>query len=167
MSSDTQSKTSTTSTAPIAKPATMHLTSSAFTDNGTIPVRFTCAGEGALPGLFWSAPPAGTEQLALLVFDPDAGADGFVHFLRWGLPARARTSGSGPSLGAMPGMNSAGNERWIPPCPPPGGPHRYQFTLFALDREPQIAPTANIRQFLDGIRGSVIAEGHLTGLFGR
>ena len=64
-------------------------------------------------------------------------------------------------------MNGPGNERWIPPCPPSGSPHHYQFTVFALDHEPQLAPTANVHQFLDGIRGSVIAEGQLTGLFGR
>jgi Raf kinase inhibitor-like YbhB/YbcL family protein len=166
-SSDTQSKTSTTSTAPIAQPATMQLTSSAFTDNGTIPVRSTCAGEGAVPDLFWSEPPPGTEQLALLVFDPDAGTTGFVHYLVWGIAPDVRSAAGGRYPGGVPGMNGRGSEGWVAPCPPPGGPHHYQFTVFALDREPQIAPTANVRQFLDGIRGSVIAEGHLTGLFGR
>jgi Raf kinase inhibitor-like YbhB/YbcL family protein len=164
--SDTQSKTSTTSTTR-ATPAAMQLTSSDFADNGTIPTRLTCAGAGTPPELFWSAPPRGTDQLALLVFDPDAGTDGFVHYLAWGIGAEQRNASPGSSPVGTRGRNSLGQEGWIPPCPPPGGPHRYQFTLFALDHEPQIAPTANVRQFLDGIEGSVIAEGHLTGRFGR
>ena len=145
----------------------MQLTSSDFKDNGTIPTEFTCAGAGSSPVLRWSAPPPGTKQLALLVFDPDAGSDGFVHYLVWGIAPNLRSAQRDRYPGGIPGMNGRGSEGWVPPCPPPGGPHHYQFTLFALDHAPEIAPTANVRQFLDGIEGSVIAEGHLTGLFGR
>lgn len=150
-----------------ATPTAIRLTSPSFADGGTIPVQFTCAGAGMSPELRWTPPPPGSQQLALVVFDPDAGADGFVHYLVWGIPPTVRGAPSNRYPGGIPGMNGRGSEGWVPPCPPPGGPHRYQFTLYALDHEPQIAPTANIRQFLDGIQGSVIAEGHLTGLFGR
>jgi Raf kinase inhibitor-like YbhB/YbcL family protein len=158
-------QTLTTSTTRAAV-ATMRLTSSDFEDNGLIPTKFTCAGEGARPELFWTAPPKGTQQLALLVFDPDAGA-GFVHYLAWGIAPQLRNAFPDATLGRTPGRNGRGSEGWAPPCPPDGGQHHYEFTVFALDREPEIAPTANVHQFLDGIKGSVIAEGHLTGLFGR
>jgi Raf kinase inhibitor-like YbhB/YbcL family protein len=145
----------------------MSLTSSAFLEGGTIPMRYTCAGVGNFPGLAWSRPPPGTKELALLVFDPDAGGGGFVHYLRYGIDPSARGYLDNQVPHGLPGMNGAGNERWIPPCPPSGGPHHYQFTLFALDRTPDITYTANVHQFLDAIRGSVLAQSRLTGTFGR
>jgi hypothetical protein len=145
----------------------MHLTSSAFRDGGTIPVDYTCAGAGRWPDLSWSAPPPGTKELAVLVFDPDAGGGGFVHFLAWGVAPTARgTTGNRYPGGGTPGMNGRGSEGWVPPCPPAGGPHHYEFTVFALSRTPRIAPTANVRQFLAAISGSVVASGRLTGIYG-
>ncbi len=164
-SSDT-AETLTTSTTR-ARAATMTLTSPEFQNGGTIPAEFTCAGAGSSPELQWSAPPPGTQQLALLVFDPDAGTDGFVHYLVWDIAANVTATQRDRYPGGTPGMNGRGSEGWVPLCPPPGSPHHYQFSVFALDRAPQIAPTANVHQFLDGIRGSVIAEGRLTGRFGR
>ena len=63
-------------------------------------------------------------------------------------------------------MNGRGSEGWVPPCPPAGSPHHYEFTVFALSRPPAIASTANVRRFLAAIKGSVVASGHLTGLYG-
>lgn len=149
------------------KAAAMSLTSSAFADGATIPTEYTCAGAGRRPDLQWSAPPNGTEELALLVFDPDAGSTGFVHYLVWGVDPSLRKTTSNQFPGGLPGMNGRGSEGWVPPCPPSGGAHHYEFTVFALSRQPEIAPTANVEQFLDGIRGSVLAQGRLTGTFGR
>ena len=50
----------------------MMLTSSAFTDGGTIPKRYTCEGQDAAPPLTWAGGPAGTKSFALIVDDPDA-----------------------------------------------------------------------------------------------
>jgi phosphatidylethanolamine-binding protein (PEBP) family uncharacterized protein len=52
--------------------ATFSLTSSAFPPDGAIPRRHSCEGADRSPPLAWSAPPAGTRSLALLVDDPDA-----------------------------------------------------------------------------------------------
>jgi Raf kinase inhibitor-like YbhB/YbcL family protein len=164
-SKDTGTRRSGTTSA--AKPTGMTVTSSAFADGGTIPPQFTCAGAGTRPDLHWSAPPAGTQELALLVFDPDAPGGGFVHYLVWGIDPSVREATGNLYPGGLPGMNGRGSEGWVPPCPPSGGPHRYQFTIFALGRHPDIAMTSNATQFLDGIRGSVLAQGRLTGLFGR
>jgi Phosphatidylethanolamine-binding protein len=56
--------------------AKFSLTSTAFADEGTIPRRHTCDGEDRSPPLSWSAPPAGTRWLALIIDDPDAPGDG-------------------------------------------------------------------------------------------
>jgi hypothetical protein len=43
---------------------------------------------------------------------------------------------------------------------------RLTSSVFALDRSPAIATTANVRQFLAGIKESVLASGLLTGIYG-
>jgi Raf kinase inhibitor-like YbhB/YbcL family protein len=159
---DEFASTTTTTAVPV-----MTVTSPEFADGGAIPTEFTCAGAGDMPRLTWSAAPAGTEELAVLVFDPDAGTNGFVHYLGWGIdPTRTGTTRV-RYFGAQPGMNGRGSEGWVPPCPPSGGPHHYEFNVFALSKTPEIAPTANVAQFLDGIKGLVVAQGKLTGLYGR
>jgi phosphatidylethanolamine-binding protein (PEBP) family uncharacterized protein len=55
------------------------VTSSAFAGGGTIPRRHSCDGEDRSPPLSWSAPPAGTGSLALILDDPDAPGGRFVH----------------------------------------------------------------------------------------
>jgi Raf kinase inhibitor-like YbhB/YbcL family protein len=147
--------------------AKLRVTSPAFADNGTIPIEFTCAGAGKRPDLHWSAPPAGTKELAVLVFDPDAGDRGFVHWLVFGIDPSRRGATDNLYPGGLPGMNGTGNEGWVAPCPPSGGPHHYVFTVLALSRSPEIALTANVEQFLDAIKGSVLARGELTGTYGR
>src|SRR5919197_180142 len=56
------------------------LASPAFRDDGAIPKRFTCSGEGVSPALQWTGVPGAARELDLLVEDEDA--ERFVH---WGL----------------------------------------------------------------------------------
>ena len=58
---------------------TFTLTSSAFSEGGAIPSRFSCDGENASPDLTWADAPDGTQALALVVTDPDARD--FVHWI--------------------------------------------------------------------------------------
>jgi hypothetical protein len=59
---------------PTDKGATMTITvsSSAFTDGGTIPSRYTCDGEEVSPPLTFGGLLSGVRETALLVEDPDA-----------------------------------------------------------------------------------------------
>ena len=50
----------------------MHITSSAFTNQGAIPVLYTCEGRDVSPPMAWSDVPPGTKSLVLIVDDPDA-----------------------------------------------------------------------------------------------
>src|SRR5438034_6033714 len=69
------------------------VTSSAFTEGGEIPARYTCDAEDVFPPLAWSGAPDTTAAMAVAVTDPDAG--GFVHWLAvnlepvGGLPERS------------------------------------------------------------------------------
>ena len=111
------------------------LTSAAFENGGALDPSFTADEEDAVaPPLEWSAPPPGTQELVLVVEDPDAPApEPFCHWLVWGLPGQ-----KGKLLeGEVPprvGKNSFGNSEWLLPDPPTGhGAHDYVFQLFALD----------------------------------
>lgn len=107
------------------------LASPAVSNGGTMPVRFTCDGRGLSPPLRWTAPPAGTRSLSLLVRDPDAPGGTFVHWRATGIAPRAGSIASGQRF-RREGANSAGSRGWTPPCPPPGPAHHYVFVLSAL-----------------------------------
>jgi hypothetical protein len=53
------------------------------------------------------------------------------------------------------------------PCPPRGAPHRYVFTLSALDRELELNAGAARSQVESAMNGHVLAHGELTARYGR
>lgn len=122
--------------------ASLGLTSTAFDTGETIPQRFTCSGANVSPPLAIDGMPASTEALALVVDDPDAGAQPFTHWLLWNLPpdttelpANVPQNGTVSALdSALQGTNDAGGIGYTGPCPPEGdGPHTYRFRLSALE----------------------------------
>src|SRR3954470_12808420 len=54
--------------------ATMTLTTSAWTDGGQIPAKYSQAGEQLSPPLAWSSVPEGINSFVLIVHDVDAAA---------------------------------------------------------------------------------------------
>lgn len=118
------------------------LTSSAFVADGTIPRRHTCDGGDLSPPLSWSAPPAGTRSLVLIVDDPDAPDPAapkmtWVHWLLYDLPPAAGSLAEGIAAADLPpgtreGRNDWGRAGYGGPCPPIGT-HRYFHKLYALD----------------------------------
>src|SRR5579872_5818392 len=60
--------------------------SSASLQNGKVPREFTCDGNDKSPALSWTAPPNGTQALALTVTDPDAPGGAFTHWTLYNLP---------------------------------------------------------------------------------
>ena len=70
-------------------PPTLQLTSQSFHD-GAIPRAYTCDGSDTSPKLSWTAPPATTKSLALIVIDPDAPQGTFVHWVLYNLPPSTR-----------------------------------------------------------------------------
>lgn len=104
---------------------------------GTVDVAATCDGGNLSPLLSWSAPPAGTVELALLVTDDDAA--GYVHWAVSGIAPTAGEKAQGaPFSGAFEGVNDAGTVGWSGPCPPPGPPHTYRFMLYALTQQAEL-----------------------------
>ena len=158
--------------------AALRLSSPAFADGATLPVRFTADGDGVSPPLVWDAPPAGTASLALLVEDADAPTpQPLVHAVIWGLDAATArlaegaivADGDGSLDGGDVGRNSFGREGWLPPDPPTGhGPHRYCFQLFALGAGAEAPDGSPGRSALvAAMEGHVLAAGVLIGTYER
>lgn len=143
------------------------LSSPTFADGADIPPRHTCDGDDVSPRLTWSGAPAGTRSLALVMDDPDAPRGTFTHWVVYDIPSSATELGEGSTV-ATQGRNSFGRTGYGGPCPPPGDkPHRYRFTLYALD-VPAIALESGTREELDAaIDTHVAGTARLVGRYQR
>jgi Raf kinase inhibitor-like YbhB/YbcL family protein len=158
------------------------LQSSAFAPNATMPEStilngLDCHGPNTSPALTWSGAPAATKSFALICDDYEArGGDGFIHWVLYNIPATA--TGLPENAGASEGdlANSLGRHayndflrrRYDGPCPPEGPPHKYRFTVYALDL-PSIDDAGTPmtwRKLRFIIKGHVLAKAELTGLRG-
>jgi len=144
----------------------LKLTSAAFEDGDELDPSFTADEEDSVaPPLEWSAPPAGTMEMALVVEDADA--DGKCHWLVWGIaPQRGKLmEGEAPPRA---GKNAAGNSEWLLPAPPEEDEaHRYIFQLFALSAPVDLAPGASRKALIAAMEGNVLGVAVLTGLYAR
>ena len=79
--------------------------------------------------------PDGTKSFALILHDPDAPVPGgFYHWVVYNLPITTERLAGGVQLDAdQLGQTTNGRLGYYGPCPPPGPPHHYTFTLYALD----------------------------------
>lgn len=150
----------------------LQLTSPAFDSLGRIPVEHTGEGEDVSPALAWTALPDGTRSLALVCHDPDAplvkpGAYGFVHWVRYNIPADVTGLGRG-ARDHTSGVNDMGNAHYNGPMPPPGhGPHHYYFWLLALGADRNLEAGLSMWELLDRIEADVIGMNRLVGTYSR
>lgn len=104
---------------------------------------FGCTGKNISPSLKWNGAPKTAKSFALTIYDPDAPTgSGWWHWIIFNIPADAtelKTDAGSPQKGISPkgsvqSMTDYGKPGFGGACPPPGDkPHRYIFTLFALD----------------------------------
>jgi Raf kinase inhibitor-like YbhB/YbcL family protein len=142
-------------------PRTIVVTSDGFADGEPLP-------PGMLsPQLRWSGVPEGALALAIVVEDVDVPLPRPVtHALAFAIdPARdALEEGEMTADRLTMGRGVAGRTSFVGASPIPGhGPHRYIFTVLALDYVPHFDQTPNRNRFLDAAAGHVIALGELTG----
>ena len=97
--------------APAGRASAITLTSSAFSDGGTIPAACTCDGGDRAPSLSWSGAPAGARSFALIMHDPDAPAGDFTHWLLYDIPASVLRIPEGGAAGTAATNDSAGPRR--------------------------------------------------------
>jgi len=151
----------------------LNVTSPAFPDGGRIPVRYTADGDDLSPPLSWSHAPAGTSEFALICEDPDAPGGTFTHWVIYDIPSNYDHLDDGMMQvaeldnGAMQGKNSFGKIGYGGPAPPRGKPHHYIFRIYALDAKLDLPAGIAKDELLKAMQGHIMAEGCLTGLYGR
>ena len=153
--------------------AALTLTSPAFTNDGTIPSKFTCdAGNtNPSPALAWKDVPPGTKSFVLIVHDPDVPQipGGFTHWVLFDIPGATRELAEGYQTGSIGVAGNMGMRRqgWMGPCPPTGV-HHYHFMLSALDVESLgLQAGASKVDVEKAMQGHVLASTELVGLYQR
>ncbi len=171
----------------IMKIETMTITSPSFAHNGTIPKKYTCDGENVSPELRIEGVPKEAKSLALIMDDPDAPMETWVHWIIWNL---TRLEGDPPSAieieenvgsfntlvsgrnnslvvrKAIEGITSFGKPGYGGPCPP-SGTHRYFFRAYALDVALNIPNGAGRGDLERAMEGHILARAELVGFYGR
>lgn len=139
---------------------------------------FGCKGGNISPALAWSGAPKETKSFALTMFDPDAPTgSGFWHWVVFNIPAEttglAKGAGDPKGADAPKGAVQSRTDFGVPgyggPCPPMGDPpHRYQFTIFAVD-VPKLDADENTTAAIIGfmLHFHTLARTTLTGTYGR
>jgi Raf kinase inhibitor-like YbhB/YbcL family protein len=137
---------------PVEGGAVLEVESSAFSEGDTVPIQFTCDGDNVSPPLSWSGVPEDASKLRISLRDPDAPSGTFTHWLVAGIdPSSSEVAQGMVPAGGTEQTNSFGKAAYGGPCPPPGDdPHRYVFTVEALDAA-----------------GNVLGSGELTTTYGR
>ncbi len=149
------------------------LESTAFKNGGSIPKKCACDGEDISPPLTWADAPSGTKSFALICEDPDAPIMTWIHWIIYGISAETRELKERLSTqetldeGIMQGTNSWRRPGYGGPCPPGKTTHRYFFKLYALDTMPKLRPGEGKKGLEKAMRGHILAETQLMGLYSR
>lgn len=150
------------------------VTSADFTENGPLPLESTAefvgaGGKDVSPQLTWSEVPEGTKSIYIHVFDPDAPTPaGWWHWSIINLPPDLRSLDRGASTslpdGAINLRHDGGGHGYLGSAPPEGhGPHRYFFTVHALDTMLDLDEDATATMAAFSTRGHVLARGATVG----
>jgi len=151
---------------------TFQLTSPAFQPGQPIDPKYTCDGKDISPPLAWTAPPAGTKSLALIMDDPDAPVGTWVHWVIYNIPAgesslpEAVPADQELPSGARQGLNSWPKYGYGGPCPP-SGQHRYFFKLYALDVSLDLPVKVTKDNLMQAMKDHILGQAELMGVYRR
>jgi Raf kinase inhibitor-like YbhB/YbcL family protein len=139
---------------------------------------FGCTGKNISPALKWSGAPKDTKSFAVTVYDPDAPTgSGWWHWVVYNIPASVTelAQGAGDASGAQMPKGAVQGKTDFPgstgfggACPPPGKPHHYIFTVFALKTD-KIEVPADATAALVGfnLNANSLGKASFTAKYGR
>ena len=142
-----------------------------WAEGAPIDARHTCDGDDISPAVSWSAPPAGTIEMAVSLVDESA-ADGDQPLAHWVIagidPADVSLIEGEVPLGAIQATNSFNTAGWTGPCPTSGeAAHVYRLTVYALGQQSELAEGTPADEVLDYIAATSIGSAELTGTYQR
>lgn len=147
----------------------MKLTSTAFTEGGSIPSKYTCEGQNINPELHISGVPANAKTLVLIMDDPDVPE--FIrkermydHWVVFNIPPTTTQIPEHSQPHGTPGKNTKGGLNYVGPCPP-DREHRYFFKLYALDCDLALPKGASKKDVENAIKGHILAQTQLMGRY--
>ncbi|NGX34438.1 MAG: putative lipoprotein LppC [Candidatus Anoxychlamydiales bacterium] len=140
----------------------MKISSPDFQNNQMIPKKFTCQGGNINPTLKFENISKDAKSLALIMDDPDAPNQTFVHWVIFNIPIVDKIDGNS-SLG-IEGINSASEIGYIAPCPPTGT-HRYFFKLYALDVLLDLEKGVTKEDLEKAMKSHIIEQAQFIGLY--
>lgn len=151
---------------PIIVSEKIKLSSPAFSDGASIPIKYTCDGQGINPPLEISGISQNAKSLVLLMEDPDAPAGTWDHWVKFNIPPDTIVIKENDNNFGASGKGTAENLKYIGPCPP-SGTHRYIFKLFSLDTVLKLEAGVKKNLIIEAMQGHIIQETQLIGLYKR
>lgn len=142
----------------------LKVSSTAFQQDGNIPVKYTCDGNNINPSLDIEDIPEETKCLALIVDDPDAPMGTWVHWVVWNIPVTHHIREN--EIHGVEGINDFQQNSYGGPCPP-SGKHKYFFKVYALDALLDLPAKAVKLQLEKKMSEHILAFGELIGLYQR
>jgi Raf kinase inhibitor-like YbhB/YbcL family protein len=138
----------------------MVITSSAFTNNGLLPAKYTCMGQAASPPLNITNIPEGAASLAIIMFDPHATATkSRTNWLIWNVD----TDGRIPENFATDYQsdNAVNHDYGYAGACPISGTHYYHIRAYALDAKLRMDKHATRAVFENVIKDHVLSKGEI------
>jgi Raf kinase inhibitor-like YbhB/YbcL family protein len=146
--------------------------SASFTQNQSIPSKYTCDGPDVSPPLEWKNIPEKAKSIVLICDDPDAPAGVWVHWVCYDIPPVKKSLSEGiPKSDSLPiggkqGITDFGSIGYGGPCPP-SGTHRYFFKIYALDRMLGWPAGKTKKDIEHAIKGHILAQGQFIGVYSK
>jgi len=145
---------------------TLKLTSASFKNNGKIPSRHTCDGEGISPELSINGADEKARSFVLIMDDPDAPSGTWDHWVKFNIATSTTQIKEGEEPSGISGVGTSGNKDYFGPCPP-DKEHRYFFKLYSLDTELELFEGATKKEVEDAMEGHILEQTELIGLYER
>lgn len=141
--------------------------SSAFTNGGTFPVKYTCDGSSISPLIQWSGAPAGTTNYAITMHHfPPTGGDKHVYMCVYNIASNVKELGENVTNVGSWGINTVnGKNIYTPPCSQGPGAKTYIITVYALSSALAVStsPSATTMDMVvAAMSGKLLAKSEIT-----
>nr|MBI5455365.1 YbhB/YbcL family Raf kinase inhibitor-like protein [Candidatus Levybacteria bacterium] len=149
----------------IQNEGTMILTSPVFSNENSIPAKYTCEGVNINPPLNISTVSIFAKSLVLIVEDPDSPSKNFTHWILFNIePKTSSIDENSIPLNSTEGLNDFSEPHYGGPCPN-RGEHRYIFKLYSLDISLNLEKGTKKQEVLNAMKGHILEQTKLIGKY--